>query len=101
MFLPPPQAGMNRAFSAWSDNHKYINFRDVTQECDKHCEETGECYEDCPFSEVFVTILNTSSTEESDGPSVPVSVEAANAMPKARLCRQLLRRKERYASYLY
>ena len=47
------KASMHRAFASWSDNHKDINFVEVTEEC----KAIGQDHEGCELAEVFVTAL--------------------------------------------
>jgi len=59
------KASMHRAFASWSDNHKDINFVEVTEEC----KDIGQDYEGCELAEVFVTALpkpNTTLDMEMD-----------------------------------
>ena len=46
---------MSRAFHSWSNNHRFINFIDVTDECQRlH----GEIKENCSLVEVWITYVN-------------------------------------------
>ena len=44
---------MHRSFASWSDNHKDINFVDVTEECAM----MGKPNQDCELVELWVTSL--------------------------------------------
>uniref|UniRef100_A0A7S4HEX3 Uncharacterized protein n=1 Tax=Prymnesium polylepis TaxID=72548 RepID=A0A7S4HEX3_9EUKA len=48
------QQSMSRAFHAWSNNHRFLSFLDVTQECERiH----GGVYENCSVAELWVTFV--------------------------------------------
>ena len=47
------KGAMHRAFASWSDNHKNINFVDVTEEC----RAIGQDYQGCELAEVWVTAI--------------------------------------------
>jgi len=68
------RAAMHRAFSSWSDNHRFISFIDVTEECRRMY---GRVTSSCPLVEVWVTFLGAESNgsapdaHESLPPSSP------------------------------
>ena len=67
------RAAMHRAFSSWSDNHRFISFVDVTEECRRMY---GRVTSSCPLVEVWVTYLGA----ESNG-SAPYAHESPPPAP--------------------
>ena len=53
---------MHRSFASWSDNHKDINFVDVTEEC----EMLGKPNQDCELVELWVTYLEEDTENSVD-----------------------------------
>ena len=56
------KASMHRSFASWSDNHKDINFVDVTEECAM----MGKPNQDCELVELWVTSLQGEAGDSVD-----------------------------------
>jgi len=57
------KASMHRAFASWSDNHKDINFVEVTEEC----KAIGQDFKGCELAELWITALGGTG---SDAPPI-------------------------------
>jgi len=76
---------MSRAFHSWSNNHRYINFLDVTDECERLY---GGVYENCSIAEIFITYVelqdSLSALEKSSGDVTADGIPVALATSSAR-----------------
>merc|ERR1719440_2753888 len=61
------RGAMHRAFASWADNHRDINFVDVTEEC----AAIGQPNKGCELAEVWVTTI--SRTQPSPPSPPPLS----------------------------
>jgi hypothetical protein len=86
---------MNRAFLAWSNNHRLIKFIDVTEECERRYPTVALTETSCPLVELWITsvtvaqamtALGTASGDHTDA-GVPVALAEGSALPSRSLGR--------------